>query len=200
MLGSLSTTSSNGAGIFGTILNDTGVQVDGRYAGYFDGATYVNGTLTTSTLVISSDTRLQENITFVNEESKNATTLQNLLGLNVIKYSDREMASVDTDTVTVVLPSNQEKASTHYGLVAKELQDAYPELVKEGQDGYLNINYIELVPLLIQSIQELKSELDEVKGTVKAKLSDGASADAATRKSQYVGIVDALGRMARKTK
>ena len=110
------------------------------------------------------------------------------------------MASVDTDTVTVVLPSNQEKASTHYGLVAKELQDAYPELVKEGQDGYLNINYIELVPLLIQSIQELKSELDEVKGTVKAKLSDGASAGAATSRSQYVGIVDALGRMARKTK
>ena len=200
VLGSLSTTSSNGAGIFGTILHDTGVEVKGRYAGYFDGATCVNGTLTASTLVISSDMRLQENITFVSEESKNATTLQNLLGLNVIKYSDREMASVDTDTVTVVLPSNQEKASTHYGLVAKELQDAYPELVKEGQDGYLNINYIELVPLLIQSIQELKSELDEVKGTVKAKLSDGASAGAATRKSQYVGIVDALGRMARKTK
>ena len=34
----------------------------------------------------------------------------------------------------------------------------------EGQDGYLAVNYTELVPILIRSIQELKAELDEVRG------------------------------------
>jgi len=51
----------------------------------------------------------------------------------------------------------------HYGVDAEELQKLYPDLVLEGQDGYLSVNYSELVPLLIRSIQVLKQELDEVK-------------------------------------
>ena len=55
-------------------------------------------------------------------------------------------------------------------------------MVIEGQDGYLGVNYIELVPILIRSIQELKAELDEVRsGTGRATLSRGTtSADAVT--------------------
>ena len=51
----------------------------------------------------------------------------------------------------------------HFGLSAKELEKVYPNLVLKGQDGYQYINYTELVPILIRSIQELKAELDEVK-------------------------------------
>ena len=51
-----------------------------------------------------------------------------------------------------------------YGVSAQQLQEVYPSLVMEGQDGYLYVNYTELVPLLLRSIQELKAELDEVKG------------------------------------
>ena len=50
-------------------------------------------------------------------------------------------------------------------MIAQELQTIYPDLVKEGQDGYLGINYVELVPILIRAIQELKEELDEVKAS-----------------------------------
>ena len=45
----------------------------------------------------------------------------------------------------------------------------YPDLVREGQDGYLGVNYIEMVPILIHSIQELKNELDEVRGASSAR-------------------------------
>jgi hypothetical protein len=38
-------------------------------------------------------------------------------------------------------------------------------LVSEGQDGYLSVNYIELVPVLIRCIQELKQEVDELKAS-----------------------------------
>ncbi len=53
---------------------------------------------------------------------------------------------------------------THYGVSAQELQNIFPDLVREGQDGYLTVNYTELIPLLLRAIQELKGELDEVKG------------------------------------
>ena len=33
----------------------------------------------------------------------------------------------------------------------------------EGQDGYLSVNYIELVPVLIRSIQELQQEIESLK-------------------------------------
>ena len=64
----------------------------------------------------------------------------------------------------------------HYGLSAQELQKIYPDLVRESQDGTLGINYVELVPILIRSIQELKQELDAVKGSG-ARMSRSAYAD-----------------------
>lgn len=59
---------------------------------------------------------------------------------------------------------NKELSSKrHYGLSAQELQTVYPDLVTEGQDGYLAVNNVELIPILIQSIQDLKRELDELR-------------------------------------
>ena len=48
----------------------------------------------------------------------------------------------------------------HYGLIAQDLQRIYPDLVYENDNGYLSVNYTELIPLLIQSIKELKDEVD----------------------------------------
>lgn len=50
----------------------------------------------------------------------------------------------------------------HFGVDTKELQNIYTGLELEGQDGYLSVNYLEMVPLVIRSIQELKQELDEL--------------------------------------
>ena len=52
-----------------------------------------------------------------------------------------------------------------YGLDANQLKTVYPELVYEDANGNVSINYVEMVPLLVQSIKELKSELAELKGT-----------------------------------
>lgn len=52
----------------------------------------------------------------------------------------------------------------HYGLIAQELQEIYPNLVDEGQDGYLAINYTEIIPILIRSIQELRAEVNTLRG------------------------------------
>lgn len=49
----------------------------------------------------------------------------------------------------------------HYGLIAQELKEIYPNLVTESQDGYLAINYTEIIPLLIRSVQELNAKLEQ---------------------------------------
>ena len=165
VLGALSGTSHNGAGIFGTITNSTGVYINGQYAGYFDGNTKVNGTLTATSIVNSSDIRLKENVISLSSIAKSQDeTLGNVMNMNVIKYNFKDMPVENSDTVQFHATGKCDKKQLHYGLSAQELRELYPDLVYEGQDGYLGINYIELVPILIRSIQELKQELDDVKG------------------------------------
>jgi hypothetical protein len=53
------------------------------------------------------------------------------------------------------------------GMLAQELQKIYPELVKEGEDGKLTVNYVGMIPVLLEAVKELKKELDEVKAVLK---------------------------------
>ena len=60
--------------------------------------------------------------------------------------------------------TNYNMPSTHYGLNAEELKEIFPELVYEDNDGHVSINYIEMVPLLVQSIKELNAKIEELQG------------------------------------
>ena len=49
------------------------------------------------------------------------------------------------------------------GVIAQELREVLPELVAERPDGYLAVKYDRIVALLIQSVKELKQEINELK-------------------------------------
>ena len=49
------------------------------------------------------------------------------------------------------------------GVVAQEIQSVLPEIVAGRANGYLGVKYEKIVPLLIESIKELKQEIDEIK-------------------------------------
>jgi hypothetical protein len=46
----------------------------------------------------------------------------------------------------------------HYGLIAQEVEDVLPEAVTSAPDGEKSIAYSETIPLLIESIKELRAE------------------------------------------
>ena len=50
-----------------------------------------------------------------------------------------------------------------YGVIAQEVQKEFPEIVKMGNDGYLTVDYIQLIPILIEAVKELKQEIDKLK-------------------------------------
>ena len=55
------------------------------------------------------------------------------------------------------------------GFIAQEVQEVVPELVKEsqglnGDESFLTVDYGKMVPILVESIKELKKELNELKG------------------------------------
>ena len=140
----------------------------GTYAGYFNGAVKVTGTLYSSTNQTTSDMRLKRDVSEIKSEA-----LYNLSKLNPVQYFwDKEqyiklkMNNIDTSDkekhtlVDFLLDNN-----IHYGLLAQEVETIYPELVAKDEQGCLSINYVELIPLLIQSINDLNEEVQALKGT-----------------------------------
>ena len=62
---------------------------------------------------------------------------------------------------------NSEKQNIYngkdYGVIAQEIQKVMPELVDTRDSGYLAVKYDKIVPLLIESIKELKKQIEELK-------------------------------------
>lgn len=162
---------TQGTGIGGIAGQPISLGINGQYAGYFVGPVQVSGTLTANTIVQSSDIRLKTDVKTLTEYSGSA--LNKLKNMSVISYSYKNafpsLLLPDTISENMVMETARIKAGKkHIGLIAQELRELYPELVEESQDGHLSVNYIELVPVLIQAIQELEQELDEIKGVSKA--------------------------------
>lgn len=169
-----------GAGIYATnsdyyYNNPTNIQ--GAYAGYFVGNVNTLGNLTATSLFTTMDSRLIDNTVSLSKSKRSGmTTLENLLNMNVVEYNlkGRQFEEIPENTdpkkaeelrkeLEFLKKEDKEMTSRrHLGVDARELQKVYPGLVLEGQDGYLSVNYLEMVPLVIRSIQELKQELDEL--------------------------------------
>lgn len=171
-----------GAGVYATDFTyyyDHPDDLQGMYAAYFHGNTNLVGQTIAQEVYTPADNRLSESVECIADRlDGNCETLERLLNLNVLEFNMKspqqlkapeEMDGEVTDEIREAYEYVKKKEKVmysrrHYGLSAQELQEIYPNLVLEGQDGYLYVNYTELVPLLIRSIQELKQELDEVKG------------------------------------
>lgn len=174
----------NGAAILGCLGMSQGYVIsDGRYAGYFVGDVKVTGVLN-GVVVGNSDIRYKDNVTEISKVSK-STVLSTITQLNPVSYNYKQIyfeTENNADSLNVNTkagkPDRQklydEKSpmfkKKHFGLVAQDLRAIYPDLVYENDNGYLAINYIELIPLLIQSIKELKDEVDLLStGLIKAR-------------------------------
>ena len=48
------------------------------------------------------------------------------------------------------------------GVIAQEVQSVLPEVVTERETGYLAVDYVKLVPVLIEAIKELSAKIDRL--------------------------------------
>lgn len=58
---------------------------------------------------------------------------------------------------------NDEENNIHYGMIAEEVEEIYPNLVSIGSNDVKSINYLEIVPLLLIKIKDLQKQIDELK-------------------------------------
>jgi hypothetical protein len=90
-------------------------------------------TVTANTFTATSDVRLKENVESMNN------SLDKVCSMDGKRYNFKS--------------SPNEKRS---GVIAQEIQEVCPELVKCDEKGMLSVNYIDIIPYLIESIKELK--------------------------------------------
>jgi len=156
-----SSNSFKDVGVYGTNGNIT--FETGKYAGYFRGNVKVSESLTANAYSTSSDYRLKENI----QQLNGSQAVDNLMKINTVSYNykQREVEMADGTMGNYFADDSPVLLNSHYGVIAQELKEIYPELVVEDASGYLAVNYVELIPILIKSVQELKRQVDALKTT-----------------------------------
>jgi len=61
------------------------------------------------------------------------------------------------------LASEVTKAAPNTGLIAQEVKEVLPEVVKEREDGYLGLDYAKMVGLLVEAIKEQQIQIENLK-------------------------------------
>ena len=64
----------------------------------------------------------------------------------------------------------------HYAITIEQLEEVFPELVYEEKDGSKRINYMEMIPLLVQSINELQAQINVLTAKEEVKKAPAVSA------------------------
>jgi hypothetical protein len=97
----------------------------------------------------SSDERLKDNVKPIENALEK---LQKIRGVE-FDWNDKQDVYEGHDT----------------GVIAQEVQKVLPEVVTEREDGMLAVKYEKMVGLLIESIKDLKAEVDELKQELRDK-------------------------------
>ena len=163
----------NGGAIVGTINKVLSLypSINGRYAGYFVGPVMTTGIFTAPIITVPSGI---SNVTDVSNMDSERS-YQGIMSLTPVEYKQvysEESGSEVMDKISSESMAENEnvvaekKASerTHFGFIAEDVQKVYPELVHEDSEGGLSVDYIGLIPLLIQTVQQLDAEVKALRG------------------------------------
>ena len=149
------TTYSAGEGLQ---LSGTEFSMDGAYNGIFRvGSTTSHDISSTGDVIAyySSDINLKENILPIENALEKLCKIRGV----TFDWKDEYLETRDPDL--------HQKRDT--GIIAQEVQEVLPEVVKEKVDGTLGVRYEKMIGLLVESIKDLKAEVDELKKQLNEK-------------------------------
>jgi hypothetical protein len=107
-----------------------------------------------SSPVIISDKNFKTNITSFSR------VMDKVAILNPVQYKLRSDLPISVSKIN---------STFQYGFIAQEVQEVFPEIVTQMEDGSLGIRYTELIPVLVQALKEQQEEIVELKQRI-AKL------------------------------
>ena len=85
-----------------------------------------------------------------------------------IKTSEIDAESLNRLDIVSFDWKDKRKPHVEAGLVAQDVQKILPELVHEGEDGMLGINYVGMIPYLLKMIQNQNAQIKELYSMIKS--------------------------------
>lgn len=126
----------------------------------------------TSGVFVQSDERFKENVEPITD------VLSSLDNLEAVSYTLKNDLSKSRDAVASIdaitekaqrdkeaydkFCAENENGSERFGFLAQNVKEVFPELVHTDNTGYMYVDYIGLIPILVQSINELKAKVEEL--------------------------------------
>ena len=140
---------------------------------------HFNCNVLASNIAVASDSRFKTDITPIESSLQTITSLspvsykllprfgENAFGGNGVPDDIPSGGLSDKDLRDIEYFNNfhksLEKDGPHFGFLAQEVKEIYPELVHTDKDGYMYIDYIGMIPLLVNAIGELNAQIEELK-------------------------------------
>lgn len=160
----------NFAGVYGAgmLYTPSFYNYPGIYAGFFNGIVRVTDGLyaTLLTPAASAAPSEQSGTAALSDRGENVSDkLSQVQAVQFLRQGLKPTEEEADQEKEEGIKAESQLSPVQYGLDAAQLKAVYPELVYEDANGNVSINYVEMVPLLVQSINELKAELAELKGT-----------------------------------
>jgi len=140
----------------GTTL-ETGIELDGKISGS------TTSHLTMGQISSSGDIVADGDIVAYNSSDKRLKDNIQVIKGSLDKIGEIRGVEFDWNDKS---PGWAQERGHDVGVVAQEVQQILPEIVIERKNGYLGVDYKRIVPLLIESIKELKQEVDDLKKKV----------------------------------
>ena len=144
---------------------------------------HFNCNVLASNIAVASDSRFKTDITPLE------SSLQTITSLSPVSYRLLPRFGInDTEEIPAGLSEKElrdieyfrkfhkslENDGPHFGFLAQEVKEIYPELVHTDKDGYMYIDYIGMIPLLVNAIGELNAQNEELNAQI-AELRAGNS-------------------------
>ena len=131
-----------------------------------DDVSYLTMSSSTASLYLYNDLRVEKDL-YVDGVIYNPSDV--VLKTDIKDISKREVDALMTltpKTFHFVKEKEEGEDRKHYGVVAQQVEQVLPDLVKqiETPDGpHKSVNYIELIPLMLAKIQDLQAQIDRLK-------------------------------------
>lgn len=135
---------------FGTQTNAGVFTEAGKFEISNGYALTVFGNIWANGITYNSDARFKKNIVPLKDP------LKKLEQINGVQY----------EMMTDEFPEKNFIKGTQVGLLAQEVEAVVPEVVSTNADGYKSVDYAKLVPLLIESIKELKRQVGSMQDEI----------------------------------
>jgi hypothetical protein len=117
------------------------------------GALFVKENVVTSgSILTTSDARYKENI----RQIKNASDLIKAITGVLYKYRYRQY------------PKMKFPRTEQIGLIAQEVNDVFPQIIRQNSDGFLSVSYSSLNAVLIEVFKENQEKIDKLEGLLQA--------------------------------